>query len=357
MSSHHYAVIMAGGSGTRFWPKSRRKAAKQVLRLFGKRSLIQQTVDRLRGVIAPQRIWVITNRLLEAEIRGQLPEIPNKQIVAEPAPRNTAPCIALAAHILFESDPQAVMGVFPADHLIRKEGRFRRFVSAAFREAENGGVVVLGVRPRWPETGYGYIEFAKGIGETTRSASRVASFREKPDAQTAKKFVEAGNFYWNAGMFFWRAETVLDLMRRHQPKTATLLAGLPSFHNRQFFSKLADTYPRCGGISVDYAIIEKAGEVTGFALDDVGWSDVGSWDAVYQAEAQDRNGNAARCETIAEGSHGNYVYASKFVALVGVDNLVVVDTDDALLVMRRDRAQDVSRIVKTLEERKREELL
>jgi mannose-1-phosphate guanylyltransferase len=357
MSSHHYAVIMAGGSGTRFWPKSRRRSAKQVLRLFGERSLIQQTVDRLRSVIPPERMWVITNQLLEAEIRKQLPEIPRKQIVAEPAPRNTAPCIGLAAHILAESDPHAVMGVFPADHLISKEARFRKFVRAAFREAEKSSVVVLGVRPRWAETGYGYIEFANGAVNGEMAAVPVASFREKPDAETARKFIDAENFYWNAGMFFWRAATVVELLRRHQPKTATLLAGLPSFRSRTFFSKLADTYPLCDSISVDYAIIEKAEQVAGYALDDVGWNDVGSWDAVYQVEAKDRDKNAARTEVIAESSRGNYVHANKLVALVGVDDLVVVDTNDALLIVRRDRAQEVSKVVKTLQQRKREELL
>jgi mannose-1-phosphate guanylyltransferase len=357
MSSHHYAVIMAGGSGTRFWPKSRRKSAKQVLRLFGERSLIQQTVDRLRSVVPPEKVWVITNRLLEAEIRKQLPEIPKKQIVAEPAPRNTAPCIALAAHILAQSDPEAVMGVFPADHLISKESRFRKFVRAAFREAGNSSVVVLGVRPRWAETGYGYIEFASGVGQTEMLAARVASFREKPDSATAKKFVDAGTFYWNAGMFFWRASTALELMRRHQPKTAALLAGLPSFGSRTFFSELARIYPLCDGISVDYAIIEKADHVAGFALDDIGWNDVGSWDAVYQVAKKDANWNVAQSEVIAENSRDNYIDAGKLVALVGVDNLIVVDTADALLIARRDRAQDVSKVVKALQEREREELL
>lgn len=357
MSSHHYAVIMAGGSGTRFWPKSRRKSAKQVLRLFGERSLIQQTADRLRSLIPAERMWVITNQFLEAEIRKQLPEIPRKQIVAEPAPRNTAPCIALAAQILAQVDAEAVIGIFPADHLIGKQARFRKFVRAAFTEAEKSSVVVLGVRPRWAETGYGYIEFANAVDQTGTLAARVASFREKPDAETAKKFVDAGTFYWNTGMFFWRASTVLELMRRHQPKTAALLAALPSFGSRTFFSELAHTYPLCDGISVDYAILEKADHVAGFALDDIGWNDVGSWDAVYQVESKDGYGNAARNDVIAEHSRGNYVHADKLVALVGVDDLVVVDTRDALLIARRDRAQDVSKVVKALQERKREELL
>lgn len=357
MSSHRYGVIMAGGRGTRFWPKSRRKSAKQVLRLFGERSLIQQTVDRLRGVIPAANIWVITNEFLLAEIRKQLPEVPARQVIAEPSQRNTAPCIALAAHILRELDPEAIMGVFPADHLIVKEARFRKFVKMAYGAAEKTSVVVLGIQPRWPETGYGYIEFPKNVKPGSTEALPVIKFREKPDAKTAKQFVERGNFYWNAGMFFWRASTVLELMRHHQPKTATLLAGLPPLGSRQFAAKLADAYPRCEGISVDYAIIEKADQVAGFALDDIGWNDVGSWEAVYDLAKKDSDANASRGELFAESSRGNYVDASKPVALLGVENLVVVDTADALLVAHRNRVQDVGKIVKTLDDRKREELL
>lgn len=356
MHNHRYAVIMAGGRGTRFWPKSRRNKAKQVLRLFGERSLIQQTVDRLRGVAPPESIWVITNEYLQAEIREQLPEVPHEQIIAEPAQRNTAPCIALAAHILAERDPGAVMGVFPADHLIVNQARFRKFVKAAF-EAAQEGVVVLGIHPRWAETGFGYIEFSKDVKPGGLKPARVTSFREKPDAKTAKKFVARGNFYWNAGMFFWRAETMLELMRHHQPKTATLLAGLPRFDDRQFAARLKEIYPRCEGISVDYAILEKAKQVTGLALDDIGWSDVGSWEAVYELEEKDRDENAARGELLAEGSRGNYVLAEKPVALVGVEDLIVVDSADALLIAHRTKAQDVSKIVQQLEQRKREDLL
>lgn len=357
MPSHRYALIMAGGRGTRFWPRSRRSNAKQVLRLFGDRSLIQQTVDRLTPLVEPENVWVITNDLLQSEIRKQLPDVPRQQIVAEPVQRNTAPCIALAAHIVHNIDPEAVMGVFPADHLIQKEARFRTFVKAAFRAAEQGGAVVLGIRPRWPETGYGYIEFPKGVLGGKLDALRVSSFREKPDPKTAKKFVERGNFYWNAGMFFWRTSTILDLMRKHQPKMLTLLSGLPSFRGRDFAAALAESYPRCEDISIDYAILEKAGQVSGFALDDIGWNDVGSWEAVYKLAEKDGNENASRGELIAESSRGNYIDAGKPVALVGVENLIVVDTPDALLVAGRDKAQDVNRIVRSLEARKREDLL
>lgn len=357
MPNHRYGVIMAGGRGTRFWPRSRKRNAKQVLRFFGERSLIQQAVDRLKSVIPPENIWVLTNEFLQPEIRKQLPEIPKRQIVAEPAQRNTAPCIALAAHILAEIDPEAVMGVFPADHLILKEARFRGFVKAAFRAAEDANVVVLGISPRWPETGFGYIEFPKNVKRGSLEAFPITSFREKPDERTAKRFVERGNFFWNAGMFFWRASTVLDLTRHHQPKTATLLAGLPPFGNRQFSNKLAQAYPRCDNISVDYAILEKAERVSGIALDDIGWNDVGSWAAVYDLARKDSDGNASRSELIAEASRGNYVDADKPVALAGVHNLVIVDTPDALLVASRVNAQDVSKLVKMIEAKDREDLL
>ena len=357
MANHRYGLIMAGGRGTRFWPRSRKRNAKQVLKFFGERTLIQQTVDRLTPIIPPENLWVVTNEVLQPEIRSQLPEIPKSQIMAEPAQRNTAPCIALAAQVLHELDPEAVLGVFPADHLILKEARFRNFVKAAYRSAEEGQVVVLGIQPRWAETGYGYIEFPKGVKPGATAAVSVASFREKPDEKTAKRFVERGNFFWNAGMFFWRVDTILELTRQHQPKTATLLAGLPSFKSRSFGAKLEASYPLCENISIDYAIIEKAEAVTGIALDDIGWSDVGSWEAVYDLAKKDGSGNASRGELFAEGSKGNYVDADKTVALVGVDNLVVVDTPDALLVASRTRAQDVSKLVKTLDAAKREELL
>lgn len=357
MSSHRYALIMAGGRGTRFWPRSRKRNAKQVLRFFGERSLIQQTVDRLKPVVPAGNIWVITNEFLQQEIRKQLPEVPKAQILAEPAQRNTAPCIGLAATILCELDRDAVMGVFPADHLIQKAARFRGFVKSAYKAAESNDVVVLGIRPQWAETGYGYIEFPAGTRPGLLDPQAVKSFREKPDAETARRFVDAGNFYWNAGMFFWRVEAVMDLMRHHMPKTATLLAGLPPVQSRSFSGRLADVYPRTENISVDYGIMEKAERVAGLTVDDIGWSDVGSWEAVYTLARKDANGNASRGDLMVEDSRGNYVDAAKTVALVGVENLVVVDTPDALLIVDRSKAQDVGKLVKTLEAKKREELL
>jgi mannose-1-phosphate guanylyltransferase len=356
--SHRYGLILAGGRGTRFWPRSRRANAKQVLRFFGARTLIQQTVDRLRPVLPPDRIWVLTNDHLRAEIIRQLPEVPKRQILAEPAQRNTAPAIGLAARILESIDPKAVMGVFPADQVIEKPREYVRLLKPAFRAANDGKLVVLGIQPRWAETGYGYIEFPRGVKAGLDRAVEVTSFHEKPDPERAARFLAAGNFYWNAGMFFWRASVLLDALREFQPKTATLLASIPAFGNRQFAAKVAKAFPLCENISIDYAVLEKARNVFGIPAGDIGWNDVGSWNAVYELQKRDANGNACRADVLMEASVGNYVDAEKkLVALLGVKDLIIVDTPDALLIADRSRAQQVGEIVKRLEKAGREDLL
>jgi mannose-1-phosphate guanylyltransferase len=354
---HAYGLILAGGRGTRFWPRSRRSHAKQVLRIFGERSMIQQTVDRLRPVIPPEHLWVLTNDHLRAEIVRQLPEVPKNQILAEPAQRNTAPAIGLAAHILQSIDPEAVMGVFPSDALIARPRDYARLLKPAFKAAREGKIVVLGIQPRWAETGYGYIELPSGI-TPGKDPVDVLNFREKPDAATAKEYVAAGNFYWNAGMFFWRTSVLLDALRRFLPKTANLLASLPAFANRKFAAKLKTVFPLCENISIDYAVLERASNVAALAAGDIGWNDVGSWNAVYELHKRDAQGNALRADALVEASSGNYVDAEKkLVALLGVKDLIIVDTPDALLIADRSRAQQVGDLVKRLETSKREDLL
>lgn len=358
--ANYYGLILAGGRGTRFWPRSRKRHAKQVLNVAGDRTLIQSTVDRLGPLIPPERIWILTNDLLRDEIVRQLPEVPPDQIISEPAPRNTAPAVALAAHILHSVDPQAVFGVFPSDHVIGSPKSYLRHVRPAFKAAEKGKIAVLGIKPRWADTGYGYIEFGKSdlreAGQFETLA--VSRFREKPDLKTAKKFFKAGNYFWNAGMFFWKAETVLDAMRKHQPKTALLLASLPEYSSKNFRARLAEVFPLCENISVDFGVIEHADNVVGVPCGEFAWNDVGSWDAVYELTPHDSNANAARSELLCTGSAGNYVdCGSKLVALLGVKDLIIVDTPDALLVADRSRAQQVGEIVKLLEKNGREELL
>jgi mannose-1-phosphate guanylyltransferase len=272
--------------------------------------------------------------------------------------RNTAPAIGLVAHILHQRDPGAVLGVFPSDHVIARPAPYRKLLRPAFRAAEQGKIVVLGIQPRWAETGYGYIEFPARPGPSARDVLEVRSFREKPQANVAQEYVDAGRFYWNAGMFFWRASVVLDQLRHHLPRTATLLASLPPFASRKFAAALAEVFPLCENISVDFAVLEKAANVAGIACDDIGWNDVGSWDAVYELQARDADNNAVPPGSMIVASGGNFVDArGKTVALLGVRDLIVVDTPDALLIADRKRAQEVASLVKMLEKANRNELL
>ncbi len=358
MNLHHYGLILAGGRGTRFWPRSRRSSAKQVLNVVGERSLIQATVDRLAPVIPPERLWILTNQYLRETIARQLPEIPRKQVLAEPAARNTAPAIGLAAHILRSVDPHAIMGVFPADHVVGDVKMFRAVVKAAFRGAAAGRLMVVGIQPRWPETGYGYIEFPQGTTSAGAAAVPVRRFREKPELRVARRYLAAGNFYWNSGMFFWRVEALLEQLRRHLPKTASILASLPGYGGRAFAGRLAHVFPLCENISIDYAVMEKADTVSGIAAGDFGWNDVGSWNAVWELLPRDGCGNVVAADAVCLQARNNFVDArGKVVALLGVKDLIVVDTPDALLVASRDRAQHVGEIVKALELRNREDLL
>jgi mannose-1-phosphate guanylyltransferase len=361
MNRHYYGLILAGGRGTRFWPRSRKRSAKQVLNVVGERSLIQATVDRLAPVIPPERVWVMTNEYLRDIIVRQLPEIPARQVLAEPVQRNTAPAIGLAAHILHSLDPEAVMGVFPSDHVVGKPAAYRGVVKSAFRGASAGKLVVVGIQPKWPETGYGYIEFPRGSQAGGAEPVAVLRFHEKPLLPKARRYVKAGHFFWNSGMFFWRADTLLDQLRQHASKTATVLASLPRFGARDFARKLGEAFPLCDNISIDYAVLEKAAaarQVSGIPAADFGWSDVGSWNAVFELLPRDADGNATGRDSLCLDAHNNFVDArDKLVALLGVDDLIVVDTPDALLVASRDRAQQVGEVVKALERRNREDLL
>jgi mannose-1-phosphate guanylyltransferase/mannose-6-phosphate isomerase len=249
------------------------------------------------------------------------------------------------------------MGVFPADHYIARPSEYRELLKPAYQAAEDGKLVVLGIAPRWPETGYGYIEFPKGTGPGTLQPAPVLRFREKPDMETARQFVAAGNFYWNAGMFFWRCDVFLDALRTYLPATASVIEELPAFGSDRFMSALAGSYGSAESISVDYAILEKASNVVGLTAGEIAWNDVGSWNAVYELLARDGDGNVSRGKTLLKDANGNYVESDgRLVAMLGVKDLIVVDTPDALLIADRGRAQEVGELVKMLEG-KRDDLL
>jgi len=368
------AVILAGGSGTRFWPRSRRARPKQVLSLEGDRTMIQNTVERVKPVASPGHVWIITNDLLADTIANQLPEITGKRILREPAARNTAPACGLAAFLLERQSPNTVLGVFPSDHTIGDVARFRRVVCAGAELARrSAAIVVLGVSPTRPETGYGYIELGAAVDPISASGEsipvrRVRRFTEKPDKMRAKRFVRSGNYAWNSGMFLWTAKTLADAMREHQPKTAAVLEQIAAAWGTPQFDKVfAERYPECESISIDYAVLEPRsakGEAKSelYCLPgDFAWSDLGSWAALHEHVAERtevHNANVVEAEHHVEiASTGCYVFSpKKTVALVGVKDLVVVETDDAILITTREGSQDVGKVVAELKNSGRHDL-
>ncbi len=361
-NSHFYPVILAGGRGTRFWPLSRKRRAKQLLALDGKQTMIQQTVARLLPLAPSKQVWIITNEDLRPAILKQLPKLAKSQVLAEPLGRNTAPAIGLAAFLLLREDSDAAIGMFPSDHVIADEKSYRATIERGLEIAAAGeNIVVLGIRPHRAETGYGYIEADSAFDG---DVLRVRRFTEKPDAEKAAAFVAAGNYFWNSGMFLWSAQTLANALREHLPKTAPLLEEIASaFGTRKFASTFRRLYPKCEDISVDYAVLERRsakGEKAAniFCLPaDFGWNDLGSWTALYEHHTTKSSlleGNIIRAagEFVLNAS-GNYVHApNKFVAAVGVHDLVVVDTPDALLITTRQHAQDVGKVVKHLDQKK-----
>jgi mannose-1-phosphate guanylyltransferase len=367
-------VILAGGSGTRFWPRSRRTRAKQVLALDGESTMIQQTLQRLLPLAAADDVWVITNRLLDEVIAEQLPAVPKTNILSEPVARNTAPACALAAFLLEPSAPETVIGIFPSDHVVKDQARFSEVIRSGVALAASGErIVVLGVPPTRAETGYGYIELGEVVSSVDVPVRRVKRFTEKPDRVRAEEFVASGNYAWNGGIFLWSARTLANAVREHCPAMAPLLEKIAAaFGTPEFERVFAEVYPQCENISIDYAVLEPRsakGELKAeiYCLPaDFGWNDLGSWAALHEHVADcvaDEVAAKNVCDGVSSKSvvidaRGNYVYApGKTVALVGVHDLVVVETADALLITTRERSQDVGKVVAELKASGREELI
>lgn len=345
-----YALIMAGGVGTRFWPSSRLAKPKQFLNLVGERTMIQMTVDRIRPLIDPSRILVITNDAYVGLVREQLPDLPAGNIIGEVVAKNTAPCVALAASVLHREDPDASMVVLPADHHIQNPVEFRTILEAALAKAEGGrNLVTVGITPHRPETGYGYIQTAEADADRSlaRPVHRVKSFAEKPDIHTAIRFLQSGDFLWNSGMFIWRADTILHAFATHLPEMTALARMVPARSDAAFKTRVDDFYRSANSISIDYGIMEKADTVHVVPAE-FGWSDVGSWLAVYELAEKDGNGNASQGDRALFVDSAN-CYAKttgkRFTAMVGLDGVAVVETEDTLLVCRLEAAQDVKKVV------------
>ncbi len=362
-----HAVILAGGRGTRFWPRSRTRTPKQLLNIVGQDTMLEQTVARLKPLISAERIWTVTNAEQAAAVRKQVPAAARKRVLIEPMGLNTAVAIGLAAiHVRHAAHDDALMAVLPADHYIEQPQKYREIVSAALDVArEPGRMVVLGIPPTRPETGFGYIEkTGESIGTEGFPVFAVRRFTEKPELKLAQEYVASGSYHWNAGMFFWRVSTFLENLKSFLPKTHDALEKLAGLiGTRSYDRKLRAMYAALENISVDYAVLEPATRAQGpprvFMIPaEVGWSDIGSWAAVYELLAKNSRENVLAGDGHTLDAEGNFLWSpSKFVAAIGVRDLVVVETPDALLICPRNRAQDVGKIVKWLEEQKPRKLL
>jgi len=355
-----HAVIMAGGSGTRFWPQSRRTRPKQLLHITGENTMIRATVERILPEAPFQRIMVVTRTLHADEIRNQLPELQPEMVVEEPVGRNTAPCIALAAYKIRKKDPDAVMAVLPADHRIGKEKEFLLSLRTAAEAAAAGDyLVTFGIIPHRAETGYGYIKLGPVEMELRGTrVHRVEEFAEKPDAATAEVYLRSGCYMWNSGMFVWKVSSIIKAIQCHLPDIARALEDiLPVLNTPDEPEALKEAYENMQSISVDYGILEQARNVLCIAAD-LAWNDVGSWSSLTEVWDPDKEGNSIQGEALLLDSRNCIVSSPhKLVTLLGVEDLVVVDTPDAIMVCRRDKAQDVKILREELKKRGYDHLL
>lgn len=349
-----YAVIMAGGSGTRFWPKSTKKYPKQFLNLFGEGTMIQNTANRIKELIPQERILVVTNDSYVDIVKEQLPKVPDTNIVGEPVAKNTAPCVAIAAELLLKQDPDAVMVVLPADHHITDPEEFQNILASAIAKAESGSdLVTIGIKPDRPETGFGYIHADSAQVESVKnySVEKVMAFKEKPNLETAEEFVASGDYYWNSGMFVWKADTVIKEFEKQLPAMHDLLKEASQdlytdLHN----AAINEFYFDCESVSIDYGIMEGAKSVY-VVPGEFGWNDVGSWTAVYELGEKNKDGNAIQAVNVTFArSQNNLVFSNsgKMISLVGMENVAVVETENSILICDLNQAQGVKEIVEQL---------
>ncbi|HMO12803.1 MAG TPA: mannose-1-phosphate guanylyltransferase [Pirellulaceae bacterium] len=349
-----YATIMAGGSGTRFWPASRQSFPKQLLALTGERTMLQATVDRLSHVCPAERVFVLTNERLVPATVEQLPELPPQQIIGEPCKRDTAPCIGFAASLIAAQDPEGIMLVTPADQVIQTSKQFQQAIDVALKlvEEDENRLVTFGIKPTYPATVFGYIERASKVGDHPISAFQVARFREKPDIKTAQAFLEAGNFYWNGGIFVWKARTILNALREFEPQMFQRIEVIAqAIGTPQFPDVFRDEFQQIKGKSIDFAVMEHYPHI--FVVEaPFTWDDVGNWSSLPRLTSQDAAGNTVIGPSVLVDTSDCIVRSSPghLVATLGLKNCIVVHTPDATLVADRADEEAVRKIVAKLEE-------
>jgi mannose-1-phosphate guanylyltransferase len=352
MTKNNYCVIMAGGVGSRFWPMSTSNYPKQFIDVLGLgKTLLQMTYSRFVKLCPPENIYIVTNESYFELVKEQLPNIHPNQIIAEPARRNTAPCIAYSCFKIYKENPNARICVAPSDHLIIKEDVFIKAVKSCYSKADTSNcLVTIGIKPTRPDTGYGYIQFKESdVKEKDGRIKRVKTFTEKPDLDMAKFFIESGDFLWNAGIFIWSAKTIISALEKYMPEEYNLFKeGIPVFNTPQEAEFIKRVYPMCRNISIDYGVMEKAENVY-VRASIIGWSDLGTWGSLYQKiTPKDQNQNAFVGKNIMAYNTQNciaHVPKEKLVVLEGLDNLIIVDANNTLLICRKDNEQFIRQIV------------
>ncbi|KPU43679.1 alginate biosynthesis protein AlgA [Oxobacter pfennigii] len=356
-----YSVIMAGGKGERFWPKSRRKTPKQLLCLTNDgKTMIQNSIDRVSSLCSPENTYIVTNKDYAMPINHQLPQIPLGNIVVEPFGKNTAACIGLAAIHIMDKDKDGVMVVLPSDHIIKNNQEFLRILDSATTLAEEGeNIVTIGITPSYPETGYGYINFGeKACEKNNKSIYKVERFVEKPDIKKAEEYLESGKYLWNSGMFIWKVSTIMNNIHEYMPRLYEGLMRIKDSINTSTYNEvLYEEYSKFDSISIDYGIMERAAKI--FTIPgQFGWDDVGTWTALERVNKPDDKGNIYNGNIVSIDTKDCIIDGTqKLIATVGVENLVIVDTDDAILVCSKDRCQDIKLLLSEMKELKRENYL
>ncbi len=359
--NHTYAVIMAGGGGTRLWPVSRKKHPKHTLPLLAERTLFQSTFDRLDGLIPFERILVVTAAAQADELKRQAPQIPAENFLLEPEPRGTAAAVGLAAVVLHKRDPQAVMVILPSDHFIRNRELFHQILRAAVEVAQKDYLVTLGIQPAYPATGYGYIQRGERLPEGfSQPVYRVLRFTEKPDEAQANQMLARGDHSWNSGMFIWRAERILQEFARQMPELKSGLAKISAaWDTASQETALHSVWPGLRPETIDYGVMERAGQVAVLPAEGLEWSDVGAWDSLFDVLPADEDGNIVfggqhmaldTCTTLVYGNRDG-----KLIVTIGVSDLIIADAGDVLLVCHKDQAQQVRQIVENLKNSNKED--